>query len=370
MLYKGRQIDVLALWQEFVDFPPRTDPSDTFLPLVFCPNPDHDNSRSPAFQINTRQPTVHCFARCGIQGTYEHALCMILGIYNKRGVTREQVKLARICRVPREPAHIADARAKVAAAHKEARQFILKQSQAAIKIEVPAFAGEGTRKSITADDEVAKDERQLEGGAFSFLPKEARAFLDKREIDGPSRGKWRIGWDEDRERLVIPAYDERGNLRFLIRQRIDGVQRAKYLYTSGSIKTSLLFGHCFLDREALRSRGLILCEGPLDAIRLHQLGMAFAVAILGSGLSKRQVQLIDKIQPPRVYLFYDKDNAGAANVADAKEKVRKVPVFVCRYPKGKSDPAELTGKEVERSIERALTIHEFSRKARQLVKTL
>jgi len=334
MIYDGRYIDVLALWGEFVDLPDHIeDPLPTYLPKVRCPNPDHDTHKAH-FQINTKQPLVHCFANCGISGTYEHAISVIKGC-----------------------------------SERDARRTILRASRVPLAGDIATAGGVGKRKTVAVDSEMEKDRRALEGGRFTFLPKPARHFLDYRGIDGSSRGKWQIGFDEDTDRLVIPAYDDRNVFRFLIRQRIDGISRAKYLYTPGGIKTGILFGACYLDRETVRSRGLILCEGPLDAIRLHQLGFANAVAILGTGISSSQVRLIDKIHPKRIYLMFDKDEAGVHNIELAKTRIRKVPLFVCRYPKGKSDPGEMTNHEVERSIDRALTTFEFSRKSRSAIKT-
>lgn len=333
MIYRGRFIDVLALWGDLCDLPDRIeDPLPTFLSKVVCPNPDHDTTKAH-FQVNTKKPLVHCFANCGISGSYEHAIQIIKGCDER-----------------------------------EARRTILRASRVPLTGEVASAGSVGKRKSITADSELEKDRRALEGGRFTYLSKAARAFMEMRGVDGASRGKWQIGWDEDVERLVIPAFDDRRALRFLIRQRIDGISRAKYLYTDGSIKTSILFGACYLQRESLKSFGLILCEGPLDAIRLHQLGFPNAVAILGTGISRQQVRLIDKFSPRRVYLMFDKDDAGAHNIEVCQEHIKKLPLFVCRYPKGKGDPAEMTTHEVERSVERALTIAEFGRKSRNVTR--
>ena len=336
VIYEGRHIDVLALWGQYIDLPRNiSDPLPTFLNKVVCPNPSH-NTNKAHFQVNTKKPLVHCFADCGISGTYEHAISVITGCTEK-----------------------------------EARRAILKESRVALAGELPTKFGDGQRKTIGFDDELAKDERALDGGAYHYTPTVARKFLDKRGVDGASRGKWRIGWDEDAERLVIPAYDERGILRFLIRQRIDGIKAAKYLYTPGAIKTNLLFGACYLDRERLHSLGLILCEGPLDAIRLQQLGFP-AVAILGTGISKKQVRLVDKLGPKRVFLMFDKDDSGVDNILKvvngtlAHRGIKKTPLRICRYPRGKSDPAEMTRQEVERSLERAVSVFEFNRLSRKV----
>lgn len=331
MIFMGRELDVLGLWSEFIDIPNGVSmPLPTYLPKVICPNPDHDTHKRH-FQVNARQPLVHCFANCGISGTYEHAVATILGITEK-----------------------------------EARRHILKHSRAWSGKAVDLSAFSGKRKTIASDDPVARDQRQLDGGAFTYLPKEVRAWLDSRGIDQPSRGKWQIGYDEESERIVIPAYDERSRFSFLIKRSIRHSGHLKYLYTEGSIKTSLLFGACMVDETLVDSQGLILCEGSLDVIRLHGMGARNAVGVLGTGISKRQVRLIDKFNPQRIYLMFDKDAAGVDNIRSVGRWVTKVPLFVCRYPAGKNDPAELEREEVRRSIERALPMHQFLRLARNV----
>lgn len=336
MIYQGRELDVLSLWGEHIDLPNNIgDPLPTFLPKVQCPNPAHDTHKHH-FQVNTRKPMVHCFANCGISGTYEHAIATILDLRDTKGRLDD----------------------------KAARRVILKHTRTSLGKVASAYSGRGVRKSVDPDSAVATDERALAGGSFQFLPKEVRAYLDLRGIDASSRGKWQLGWCEESERLVIPAYDDRGVFRFLIKRKLTGGGNFKYLYTDGAIKTSILFGANFMDREMLRTFGMSLVEGSLDVIRVDQLGFPTAGGILGTGLSRTQVRLIDKLGPRRVYLFFDKDGAGADNIADAKLKITKRPLFVVRFPKHRGDPAEMTREEVARAFDRALPIHEFYRKAR------
>lgn len=367
MQYKGRELDVLGLWSEFVDLPSNLgDPLPMFLPKVKCPNPEHDTHKHH-FQINTRKPFVHCFARCGISGSFEHALSIVLGFYAKHGATAKDVDLARDWH-PRAPAETQRAYEKVAKAHREARRYMLKgHTRTALKADVSAYAGLGTRKTFGADDPVAKDERALHGGQFQYLPREVRNYLDTRGIDATSRGKWELGWDEEEERLVIPAYDARGSFRFLIKRSITSGGSLKYLYTPGAIKTSILFGACYADHERIQSDGLVLVEGSLDTIRMHQLDQRHTEGILGSGLSAKQVRLIYKQNPRRVYLFFDKDSAGVENIEDAKKKLTKLPLYVVRFPKHRNDPAEMTREEVERQLSRALPISVFYRRARRVI---
>jgi hypothetical protein len=52
--------------------------------------------------------------------------------------------------------------------------------------------------------------------------------------------------------------------------------------------------------------------------------------------------------------MFDKDTAGVRNIEIAMEKLRRYPLFICRYPAGKSDPAELSREQAVRSVERAI----------------
>jgi 5S rRNA maturation endonuclease (ribonuclease M5) len=336
MIFRGRNLDVLALWESLgIDLPDLPgDNLPTYMPVVQCPNPDHDTFKKH-FQINTRQPYVHCFARCGISGDYEHAVAMILGLKTAKGNPD----------------------------FKAARRYILRYTGVALKGSVTAY-GIGTRKSFDADSAVAQDEKRLNAGEYQYLPKRARDYLDARGIDAAARGKWQIGYDEDAQRIVIPAYDERGNFRFIIRRQLDGGGSFKYLYTKGIVKTNILFGASYLDRDALQNDGLILVEGSLDVIRLHQLGFRNAVGILGTGISRKQVRLICQFDPKRIYDFFDKDMAGVANIQATQEQLTKFPIFVMRYPSHRSDPAEMTREEVARSIKRALPMAQFYKIAR------
>src|SRR5215212_619666 len=101
--YRGRYIDPVKLWDRYVELP-SGDSSDAFLPKVVCPNPAHDTFKRH-FQINVQQPTVHCFAHCGISGSYEHAICVIEGLYEKFKVgeaTSEKERRRREYRAKRQ----------------------------------------------------------------------------------------------------------------------------------------------------------------------------------------------------------------------------------------------------------------------------
>jgi hypothetical protein len=81
VIYRGREVDVIGLWSEFVDLPDDVERHlGGFLPKTKCPNPKHATDKRH-FQINSARPMVHCFARCGISGSWEHAIATIKDCY-------------------------------------------------------------------------------------------------------------------------------------------------------------------------------------------------------------------------------------------------------------------------------------------------
>lgn len=339
MKFRGRAIDPVSVWSRYVEFPNvRIEESDVFSPKVQCPNPEHDTLKRH-FQINLTQATCHCFAHCGISGSWEHAICVIEGLYAKFKVEEAPDARERKRRTDR--------------AHREARKLILRNARPGKATGRPS---QNANKRISSKT-VSGDELRYE----SFLPQRAAEYLSDREIDERSIAKWQLGWLPEEKRIVIPARDEHGKLRFLIKRGITPKQQPKYLYTEGFPKSSLLFGACELDLGLVHSSGLILVEGSLDTIVFHQHGLRNTGGILGTGISEAQRRIIAKLRPSRIVLAFDKDSAGIRNIEIAAGVLRKYPLYVMKFPKGKSDPAELTEEEAHRQVNRAVPALRFIR---------
>lgn len=315
MNYRGREIDPIALWANYVEFPPNMEITDEFLPLVQCPNPDHDTQKRH-FQINVRDGLVHCFAQCGISGTFTRAISIIEGCSE-----RDARRIILGYKSTRSPGRKSTVHTK--------------QARIASKISIPQYG--------------------------SYLPDVATDYLQSRGINENSVAAWELGWDLHQKRVVIPAKDLNRITRFLIMRSVLPAQYPKYLYApEGVHKNSLLFGACQTDPRLIRSEGLILVEGSLDAIRLYQHGLRNVVATLGTGIGEIQSRIVSRLRPRRIFTFFDRDAAGVHGIQLAAKRFgKRYPVFVVRYPKGRSDPAEFSGGEVERAIERAIPLSRF-----------
>ena len=369
MFFRGRQIDPLRLWADYCEIEESQGP---FLPLCFCPNPNHLNSRTPAFQINIYRPTVHCFSRCGISGDYAHAVCIIEGIYNKYDISEDDLRVARERPNLQDNKGVLVARAKVRKAHREAKKIIFRKASS---WEVAGSHNNNLAlrsKNRRGDNELSPSNELIEAtlANYSYLPKEALEYLRKRGINHSSVARWQLGYDEEARRLTIPVRDKRNRLQFIIRRGIYRYQRPPYLYPDDSSKSSLLFGGCALRSDLLSSEGLIVVEGPFDCIRLSQHGFANVVAILGNSLSEKQKHQIVRLNPKCIYLFLDHDEAGVRGIERASNMLKKkYPIKVPLYPRLKKenlDPASLTADQVKNAIRKAVPLLRVEAKLRKV----
>ncbi len=76
-------------------------------------------------------------------------------------------------------------------------------------------------------------------------------------------------------------------------------------------KSRLLYGYFFAKDSIFKQKKIIITEGYMDTIMLHQAGFTNAVATLGTALTKEHLPLITKMEP-EVILAYDGDDAGIA----------------------------------------------------------
>ena len=90
--------------------------------------------------------------------------------------------------------------------------------------------------------------------------------------------------------------------------------------------------------------GLILCEGYLDVIAMHQAGIDNAVASLGTALTEEQVYLMSRFTNT-VYIAYDMDEAGCNATENAKALLKAQNMCVKRINMiGAKDPDEFIKK--------------------------
>ncbi|HIV03111.1 MAG TPA: DNA primase [Candidatus Aphodoplasma excrementigallinarum] len=146
--------------------------------------------------------------------------------------------------------------------------------------------------------------------------------------------------DKFRNRVMFPIIDVRGNV-IGFGGRVMDDSKPKYLNspeTAAFNKRLNLFALNFAKNK--KSDTLILVEGYMDVISLHQVGINNAVATLGTALTEEQARLIARYARD-VVLCYDTDEAGVKATMRAIEIFSKtdVRVKVLSLP-GAKDPDE------------------------------
>lgn len=106
-------------------------------------------------------------------------------------------------------------------------------------------------------------------------------------------------------------------------------------------KSQVLYGYSQAKESIYRLGSVIITEGYLDTLMLHQAGFTNAVATLGTALTREHLPLLAKGNP-KVILAFDGDNAGmqaafkAANLLSVANKQGGVVLF-----DGGLDPADM-----------------------------
>ena len=149
------------------------------------------------------------------------------------------------------------------------------------------------------------------------------------------RGKNGGLYDKFRKRLIFPIIDVRGDvLGFGGRIISKDDPGAKYMNTPETVvysKRRVLYG-LNLAKKSKRSN-IILVEGNIDVVMLHQAGFDNVCASMGTALTSEQLQLLSRYTKELV-LCYDNDDAGKVatqkaltllNSTDFQVKVLELP---------------------------------------------
>lgn len=137
-------------------------------------------------------------------------------------------------------------------------------------------------------------------------------------------------YDFFRQRLIFPITNKQGKIVAFGGRSLDGSD-PKYLNSSETPifqKSENLYGYLQSRNCSDRDKPLIICEGYLDVISLHQAGFDKATAPLGTALGEGQIELAWRLYPTPIICF-DGDQAGKRAALSALE--RSLPVLKPGY---------------------------------------
>ena len=120
--------------------------------------------------------------------------------------------------------------------------------------------------------------------------------------------------DTFRGRITFPITNIYGNVVGFSSRIYRGEKDiAKYINTKETYvykKGDNLFNYYLAKNDAKKEKTLIIVEGQMDAIRVYESGIKNVVALMGTALTKEQIDLIKKLRC-KVILCLDGDSAGA-----------------------------------------------------------
>lgn len=152
------------------------------------------------------------------------------------------------------------------------------------------------------------------------------------------------GYDKFINRLMIPITDEYNQVVGFTGRIIEKDDTSpKYINTKETSiykKGHILFNYYNAKESAKVLKNIIIVEGNMDAIRMYANGYQNVVALMGTSLTKEQIDLIKKLRAS-VTLLLDSDNAGETATITNGEILLKnnIETFVLRLD-GAKDPDE------------------------------
>jgi len=334
------------------------------LKLGLCP---FHSEKTPSFHIRDEQGTYHCFG-CGAHGDVFSFLQAVEGVSFMEAV--EKLASLNGMTVPAfkdkmiEPNSGQDQiyQALEAATILFEKQLKLSKGFKAIQyLESRGILPETIsqfRLGYAVSGNFLKENLSRDGFPEEILQR--AGLIIKREEDGST-------YDRFRDRIMFPIFDRKGRV-IAFGGRILESGEPKYLNspeTSVFHKGQVLYAYSFMQRDLKKEQPILVAEGYLDVISLHQAGFKGAVAPLGTALTEEQILLLWRLRPEPVFCF-DGDTAGQKAAIRAAE--RAMPLLktglslrFALLPKGE-DPDSLLrsgGKERFENFKKSLTPFRF-----------
>ena len=302
------------------------------------------NEKTPSFYVYPDSQSYYCFG-CGNGGD---VITFIKNIENLDYI--ESVKF--LCdrsgmALPAENHDngLSKRRARIYEANREAARFFYKQLFEPCGAQAREYCSfrQLTKETITKFGIGFAPDSWT--GLKSYLNKKGFSDLELFEADLVKKGSSGSYYDTFRNRLVFPVIDLRGNVIAFSGRRLNENDRAKYVNTGDTLaykKGREIFGLNFVKSNNFDN--IILCEGNIDVVMLHQAGFTNAVAALGTALTQDQAQVLSRYTG-EILLCYDSDEPGQKAVKKAmgifSHTTLRVKVI---NMKGGKDPDEIIKK--------------------------
>lgn len=287
--------------------------------MGLCP---FHNEKSPSFSVHAGRQMYHCFG-CGAGG---NAFTFVMEYENftfvealKYLAERAGVRLPEI-EYSEDAKKAANFKSRLLEVNKLAAKFFYVQ----LKSEQGKPAYDYFKKRGLTDETIVKFglgySSRFSDTLYQYLKQQGYEDAFLKDTGLVTLDEARGGRDKFWNRAMFPIMDV-NNRVIAFGGRVMGEGEPKYLNspeTKVFDKSRNLYGLNYAKHS--RKPYLLICEGYMDVISLHQAGFTNAVASLGTALTGLQANLISRYVK-EVYLTYDSDGAGI------KAALRAIPIM-------------------------------------------
>ena len=215
---------------------------------------------------------------------------------------------------------------------------------------------------LTYDELQEKKRNVTEKETYKVLPiktlapyrsgKETYKYFFKRGFTKQTMIDFKIGRDVTNKTVTIPVFYEDGKLAGIVGRYISKNRRKNERYRVYEFEKS----HVTFPQNKLEviDDTIILVEGILDALWLHQLGFHNAQAILGNKLSPVQAKYL-KSKASKFIRMFDNDVGGTSAKKAYDKYMADVTTYDVIYPEGCKDPQECNKEQIETMLQGAIS---------------
>ena len=329
------------------------------------------NEKSPSFSVSPEKQIFHCFG-CGVGGNVFHFISKIenIGFLESLQILANRANITLPSLANDQDSKTEYLKSRIYEINKQAAQFYhenLYKPNAKIAQEYV--------KKRKLDNNTLTTFLIGYSGTFNELYQmlKKNGFTDEEILASTLVNKNDKGQfiDRFRKRLMFPIQDERGRIiafggRILEDSLIKDPTRpqAKYVNSTENIvysKGRHLFGLYAAKKE--KHDKLLIVEGYMDVISLHQRGITNVVASLGTALTEAQGRLLNR-NCQQVVLGYDSDGAGQDAIVRGLEILKNLGCDIrILQIEGAKDPDEYILKygpeRLQKCIDNAISLIEY-----------
>lgn len=319
--------------------------------------------KSPSFSVSPDKQIFHCFG-CGVGGNVFHFISKIEGIDFKETieVLAEKAGIALPTLDNAGDNRLQKLKARVYEINKETAMFYHQNLYKPTSKDAQEYV-----KKRKLDNNTLKNFLIGYSGNFDELYRylKQKGFTDEEIlasslVNKNDRGKF---IDRFRHRLMFPIQDVRNRI-IAFGGRVLDDSKPKYINSPENLvysKGRHLYGLNNAKKGDLKK--IIIVEGYMDAVSLHQRGITNAVASLGTALTEAQGRLLRK-SSEQVIIGYDSDGAGQAATLRGLEILQNLGCDIrILQLEGAKDPDEFVTKygsgRFNKFVDDAISLVEF-----------